>query len=79
MQKPARFLVMIESDGAMLARLFDAERRQLAEFDASSEEVVVMTSGLAPTNDAAGKPWEEALAGHSDSERHAARVYVLDV
>ncbi len=79
MQKPARFLVLIESDGAMLARLFDAERRQLAEFDASSEEVVVMTSGLAPTNDATGKPWEAALAGHSESERQAARVYVLDV
>lgn len=79
MQKPARFLVLIESDGVMLARLFDAERRQLAEFDASSEEVVVMTSGLAPTNDVAGEPWEAALAGRSESERQAARVYMLDV
>lgn len=79
MQKPARFLVLIESDGAMLARLFDAERQQLTEFDASSEEVAVMTSGLAPTRDAAGGAWEAGLAGHSDSERHAARVYALDV
>jgi hypothetical protein len=79
MKKPARYLVMIEADGAMLARLFDVERRQLTEFDASSEEVVVMTRGLTPTLEAAGATWDAALAGHSDSERHAARVYVLDV
>ncbi|EWS55707.1 MULTISPECIES: hypothetical protein [unclassified Methylibium] len=78
MQKPARFLVLIESDGMMLARLFDAERRQLAEFDASSEEVAVMSSGLLPS-DAAGALWEAALAGHSEGERQAARVYTLDV
>lgn len=79
MQQPARFLVLIESDGAMLARMFDAERRQLAEFDASSEEVAVMTTGLAPAHDAAVPAWDRALAGHSAAERTAAQVYQLDI
>lgn len=79
MQKPARFLVLIESGGAMLARLFDAERLQVSEFDASSEEVVVMTSGLRSAHDAAAADWDAPLAGHSRSERVAAQVYALDV
>ncbi|WP_428424039.1 hypothetical protein [Methylibium sp.] len=79
MQKPARFLVLIESGGAMLARLFDAERRQHAEFDGSSEEVAVMTAGLTPTHDAAATDWDAALAGHNRNERRAAQVYALDV
>lgn len=79
MQQPARFLVLIESDGAMLARMFDAERRQLAEFDASSEEVAVMTTGLSPMHEAGMATWDRALAGHSGAERTAAQVYRLDV
>ena len=79
MQEPARYLVLIESDGAMLARLFDAERRQLAEFDAASEEVVVMTRGLMPQRGAVAPEWARALAGHNSGERAAARVYTLDI
>ena len=79
MQEPARYLVLIESDGAMLARLFDAAHRQLAEFDAASEEVVVMTRGLVPQRGAAGPEWMRALSGHNEGERAAARVYTLDV
>lgn len=79
MQAPARYLVLIESDGAMLARLFDAQRVQRAEFDAASEEVAVMTSGLRPTNGAGDATWDQPLAGHNAGERAAAQVYTLDV
>lgn len=79
MQAPVRYLVLIESDGSMLARLFDAERTQRAEFDAASEEVAVMTRGLQPMPGAADAFWDKPLAGHSAAERAAAQVYTLDV
>ena len=79
MQAPARYLVIIESDGSMLARLFDAQRIQRAEFDAASEEVAVMTSCLQPAADAGGAAWDQPLAGHNAAERAAAQVYTLDV
>ncbi len=79
MQPPARYLVLIESGGAMLARLFDADLVQRAEFDAASEEVAVMTSGLRPAHHATAPRWDGPLAGHNASERAAARVYTLDV
>ncbi|WP_309625475.1 hypothetical protein [Methylibium sp.] len=79
MQEPARYLVLIESDGAMLARLFDAGHRPLVEFDAASEEVAVMTRGLVATEDADAPVWQRTLAGHSQAERVAARVYLLDM
>lgn len=78
-QPPAKYLVVIDASGAMVARLFDAQRVQVAEFDASSEEVAVMTNGLAPARGAAGPEWTRALAGHSEAERCAAEVYTLDV
>lgn len=76
---PARFLVLIDAGGAMVARLFDAQRKPLAEFDASSEEVAVMTSGLAPQHSGLDAAWAQALAGHNPDERAAAEVYTLDV
>jgi hypothetical protein len=79
MRTAARYLVVIDSGGSALARLFDPSREQAAEFDASTEEVTVMTRGLVPTHGAAGAEWDRALAGHSVSERQAARVYTLDV
>lgn len=79
MQAPARYLILIESDGSMLARLFDAQRVQRAEFDAASEEVAVMTSGLQPAAGADDIAWDQPLAGHSAAERAAAQVYTLDV
>jgi hypothetical protein len=78
-RKAARYLVVIESGGAMTARLFIDTREPVGEFDASTEEVTVMTRGLAPTLGADGPEWDHALAGHSASERQAARVYTLDV
>lgn len=79
MQTPARYLVIIEQDGAMLARLFDAERRQVIEFDAASEEVAVMLAGLAPVHDGSAPVWDSALRGHNQGEREQAQVYELDV
>ncbi|MGA0610729.1 hypothetical protein [Caldimonas sp. KR1-144] len=78
-RKPAKYLVLIDAAGEMLARLFDAERRQVADFDASSEEVAVMISGLTPNSGAAEPEWDAALAGHSFAERELAQVFALDV
>lgn len=79
MQKPAKFLVVIDAGGAMVARLFDEARVQVAEFDAASEEVAVMTSGLVPGQGAEAVEWDRPLSGHNSLERRDARVYALDV
>ena len=78
-QEPARYLVVIEANGSAVARLFLATREQVAEFDASTEEVTLMTRGLVPAIGAAGPEWDQALAGHSAAERQSARVFTLDV
>jgi len=79
MQSPARTLVLIEQEGAPLARLYDADRRLVAEFDGSSEEVAVMTTGLQPQHGADEADWDKPLRGHSAGERAAALVFTLDV
>lgn len=79
MQAPARTLVLIEQDGAMLARLFDAQLKLVSEIDAASEEVSVMTRGLRPEHGAESPLWDAALRGHSARERAEALVYRLDV
>jgi len=76
---PARFLVLIDASGAMTARLFDAQRKPLGDFDASSEEVAVMTKGLAAARGADAPAWDKALAGHNALERRSAEVFTLDV
>jgi len=78
-RKASRYLVLIESGGTVAARLFVDTREQVAEFDASTEEVTVMTQGLMAAIGAEGPEWDAALAGHSLAERQAARVYTLDV
>jgi hypothetical protein len=78
MHTPARFLVLIESAGAMVARLFDARFTHLGDFDASSEEVAVMTSGVMPQRGVKGEHWGAALRGHSPEERAEALVFALD-
>jgi hypothetical protein len=75
----ARYLIMIESAGSAVARLFTQQREQVAEFDASAEEVAVMTKELVPTQSALGLEWDSALEGRSAAERADARVYTLDV
>ena len=76
---PAKYLVVIDAGGAMVARLFDAQRKPMGEFDASSEEVAVMTSGLTPARAGLEAGWAQALSGHNPDERAAADIYTLDV
>ena len=76
---PARYLILIDASGAMTARLFDAERRPLGDFDASSEEVAVMTQGLRAAAGADAPDWDKALAGHNASERRGAEVFTPDI
>jgi hypothetical protein len=79
-KQPARYLVLIvDATGTTVARLFDAERRPVGDFDAGAEEVAVMTQGIAPAQGAQGAEWDHALSGHSADERRAAEVYTLDV
>ena len=75
----ARYLVVIDSGGFMVARLFLESREQVAEFDASTEVVAQMIMHL-PAHGNGGEPqWDRALAGHSAAERAEARVYVLAI
>jgi hypothetical protein len=78
-RQATRYLIVIESGGSAIARLFTEAREQTAEFDASTEEVMLMMQGLVPVHGASGPEWDRALAGHSATERSAARVYTLDV
>lgn len=79
MRATAKYLLILESAGSMAARLFDAERRHLTDFDASSEEVSVMTRGLHASLGAKAAEWGLALRGHSAEELAGALVYTLDV
>jgi hypothetical protein len=76
---PARYLVIIDAGGEQVARLFDAQRTQVAEFDAGTEEVAVMAKGLAPQTGADAADWDQALASHSAAERALADIYLLDL
>jgi hypothetical protein len=79
LRKPARYLVLIEGGGSIEARLYLETRELVEEFDASTEEVAVMTRGLTPSRGGCDPEWDRALAGHSAAERAAAEVYTLDV
>ena len=76
-RKPARYLVVIDSGGFTVARLFLETRELVGEFDAATEEAAQMTAGLVPTKGADGAEWDRALEGHSAAERRAAEVYTL--
>jgi hypothetical protein len=78
-RKPARYLVVIDAGGFVVARLFLDTRELVAEFDAGTEEAAQMTAGLVPIKGADGPEWDRALEGHSAAERRAAEVYTLDV
>ena len=79
LRPPARYLVIIDADGARTALLFTETRDHAGECDASSEEVAVMVKGLRPALSADGAEWDRALAGSSRRDRQAAEVYTLDV
>ncbi|MFN3304924.1 MAG: hypothetical protein ACK44A_14565 [Roseateles sp.] len=72
-----RYLVVIGSPGGALARLFVADRSQVAEFDAGSEEVAELIKTAAASAGAGGAEWDRALAGHTAAERAGATVYEL--
>ena len=76
---PTRYLVIIDSGGSTIARLFLPTREPFGEFDAGTEEVALMTQGLSPTDGAGGPEWDHALEGHSSAERAGAAVYTLDL
>jgi hypothetical protein len=78
-RKAARYLVVIDSGGYVIARLFLDTRELVAEFDAGTEEAAQMMAGLVPTKGADDPEWDRALEGHSAAERRAAEVYTLDV
>ena len=78
-RKPVRYLVVIDSGGTTVARLFLDTRELVAEFDAGTEEAAQMTAWLVPTKGADGPEWDHALEGHSAAERSAAEVYTLDI
>jgi hypothetical protein len=78
-RSPARYLMLIDAGGVTVARLYSASRELAAEFDGSTEEVALMTRGLAPVQGADGAEWDHALAGHSAQERGLAVVFELDV
>jgi hypothetical protein len=75
----SRYLVVIASGAGPVAKLFLESREQVGEFDASTEEVAVMTRSASASTGACGAEWNKALAGHSAEERAAATVYLLDV
>lgn len=78
-RKATRYLVVIDSGGMTLARLFQDNLEQVGEFDAGAVEVARMVEGLRPTRGAEGPQWDRALEGHSAAEREAAEIYTLDV
>ncbi|HEV6964295.1 MULTISPECIES: hypothetical protein [Roseateles] len=73
-----RYLVVLPTGDGAVARLFLADRTQVAEFDAGTEEVAQLTRGVSATAGAAGPEWNRALASHTPAERTAARVYELE-
>lgn len=78
-RQPARYLVVIDSGGYMVARLFLETRELVAEFDAAVEEVSSMTNGLVPEVGALSFEWDRALQGHNTTERAEAMVYTLAI
>jgi hypothetical protein len=78
-RKVARYLMLIEAGGVVIARLYLESRELVGEFDAGTEEVTQLTAGLAPVRGATGPEWDRALEGHSAAERSAAEVYTLNV
>ena len=77
-RKPTRYVVVIDSAGSTIARLFLESREQVAEVDAGAEEVALMTRGLPSERSALGEEWDRALQGHSAAERRTADVDTLD-
>lgn len=78
-RRPARYLLVIDTGGTTVVRLFTEARESVAEFDAGTEEVAQMIRGLRSSTGASGPEWDRVLEGHSAAERHSAEVYTLDL
>ena len=76
-REPVRYLVTLDSGGAMVALMFLASRELVSECDAAAAEVASMTAGIQPVVGALGAEWDIALRGHSQVERGDAEVYTL--
>lgn len=74
---PVRYLVILDSGGAMVARMFLASRELVSECDGAATEVANMTAGIKPAVGALGAEWDVALGGHNTLERSTAAVYTL--
>ena len=74
-----RYLIVLNAAQGAVARLFLADRTQVAEFDAGTEEVAEMIKTASASKGASGAEWDKALAGHTAAERQAATVYELPV
>jgi hypothetical protein len=74
---PVKFLILIDTEGARVARLFDATRRHVMDMDASTEDVLVTIQGVLPSATGTAPEWDAALAGHSAAERAQAQVFTL--
>jgi hypothetical protein len=77
LRAPVRYVVVIDSGGSMVARLFLADRALVNECDAAAAEVANTTAGLRPALGAQGREWDAALKGYSAQERAGAEVYTL--
>ena len=55
---PARYLVLIDAAGTIVARLFVESREEVAEFDAGTEEVALMIKGVPAVKGAGGPEWD---------------------
>lgn len=78
-RKPVRYVIIIDTGEAAIARLFLETHQQVDEIDAGVPEVVQMIQGIVPTKEAMAAEWDAALRGHSMAERGAAEVYTLAV
>ena len=56
MRDKAKYLLIIDSGGARQALMLSADRAVVADFDASVEEVALMTQGLSPRTGASDMP-----------------------
>lgn len=79
LRQVTRYLVIISAGAVPVARFFTHNHEPVAEIDAGTEEVAVMTAGAAATTGATGPEWDRGLVGHSADERASAIVYMLDL
>jgi hypothetical protein len=77
--KPVKYLVLIESGGGMLAKLFLESKELSMECDAASAEVASMTADLTPEVGACAPEWDAALCAFDPKARALAEIFTLTV